>query len=217
MEMRKWWRWLPGWRKNWKLEKRRIEALSEITRERLDVEAMAQRPQSVNDIIDTVLLEKVLKRIREIEANAKQAVHIDDLDDLIDDAEQQGQFKGYLCPVTEIQDEGEMVFDRIEEWGVPKTKIKKLRDVLGKKLEKTDTNPEAGSSALYDVFRERDSWADYTDRYEDKMQSYMRWLIAATIALLPLAILAFHLAVWFQPLLLFGLLCAGVVGVASAS
>jgi hypothetical protein len=109
--MRKWWWWLPGWRKNWKLEKRRVEAISEITGERLDVEAMAQRPRSANDIIDTVLLEKVLKRIAEIEASAKQAVHSDDLDDLTDDAEQQGQFRAYFCPVTEIQDEGEMGFD----------------------------------------------------------------------------------------------------------
>ncbi len=132
--MRKWWWWwLPGWRKNWNLEKRRVEAISEITGERLDVEAMAQRPRSANDIIDTVLLEKVLKRIAEIEASAKQAVHIDDLDDLTDDAEQQGQFRAYFCPVTEIQDEGEMGFDLVEEWGVPKTAIKKLRDLLGKK------------------------------------------------------------------------------------
>ena len=101
--MRKWWWWLPGWRKNWKLEKRRVEAISEIIGERLDVEAMALRSRSANDIIDAELLGKVLKLITEIEASAKQAVHIDDLDDLIDDAEQQGQFRGYLCPVAEIK------------------------------------------------------------------------------------------------------------------
>ncbi len=76
--MRKWWWWwLPGWRKNWKLEKRRVEALSDIAAERFDVELMAQRPRRADDIIDTVLLEKVLKRITEIEAGAKQAAHID--------------------------------------------------------------------------------------------------------------------------------------------
>jgi hypothetical protein len=65
----------------------------------------------------------MLRRITEIEVSAKQAAHIGDLNDLTDDAEQQGQFRGYLCPVTEIQDEGEMVFDLVEEWGVPKTAI----------------------------------------------------------------------------------------------
>ena len=150
-----WWRWLPGWRKNWKLEKRRIEALSDIIGERLDVEAMAQRPRSADDIIDAVLLEKVLKRIAEIEESAKRAIHIGDLDDLTDDAEQQGQFRGYLCPAAEIQDEGEMGFNLIEEWGVPKTAIKKLRDLLGKKL--ADPNPEAARSALRALFEEKDS------------------------------------------------------------
>jgi hypothetical protein len=43
--MREWWWWLPGWRKKWKIEKRRIEALSDITGERLHVELMAQRPR----------------------------------------------------------------------------------------------------------------------------------------------------------------------------
>jgi hypothetical protein len=60
------------------------------------------------------LLEKVLKRITEIESSAKQAARIDDLDDLTHDAELQGQFRGYLCPVTEIQDEGELVIDLVD-------------------------------------------------------------------------------------------------------
>jgi hypothetical protein len=91
--MRKWWWWLPGWRKCWKLEKRRVEAISEIVGERLNLEAMAQRPRSANDSIDIDLFEKVRKRIAEIEESAQKANHIGDLDDLTDDAEQQGQFR----------------------------------------------------------------------------------------------------------------------------
>ncbi len=170
--MPEWWWWLPGWHKKWRLEKRRIKALSEITGKRLNVELMAQRPRTADDIIDAALLEKVLKRITEIEASAKQAAHIDDLGDLTDDAELQGQFRAYLCPVTEIQHEGELVFDLLEEWGVPKTATKKLRDLLGKKLEKADTNPEAARSALRALFEESDSWADYTEDYENTMRGY---------------------------------------------
>jgi hypothetical protein len=209
--MRKWWWWwLPGWRKKWKLEKRRVEAISEITGERLGVEAMDQRPRTANDIIDTVLLEKVLKRITEIEASAKEAVYIDDLDDLTDDAEQQGQFRAYFCPVTEIKNEGGMAFDLIEEWGVPKTAIKKLRDLLSKKL--ADTDAESARSALRALFEEKDSWADYTNDYEDTMRGYTRWLFGAAIILPLLAVFAFHFACWFSPLLFFGLLCAGAAG-----
>jgi len=105
-----------------------------------------------------------------------------------------------------------MVFDLVEEWGVPKTSIKKLRDLLGKKLEKADTNPEAARSALRALFEEQDSWAEYTDDYEDTMGVNTRWLFGATIILVPMAVLAFHFAFWFSPLLLFGLLFAGAAG-----
>jgi glycosyltransferase A (GT-A) superfamily protein (DUF2064 family) len=91
-----WWRWLPGWHKKWRLEKRRLKALSKIIGERLAVELMAQRPRSADDIIDAALLEKALKRITEIEATAKQAAHVNDLEDLSDDAELQGQFRAKI-------------------------------------------------------------------------------------------------------------------------
>ena len=54
------------------LEKRRIETLSSITGERVDVEAMAQRPRNATDTIDNALLERVLKRLAEIEAAARK-------------------------------------------------------------------------------------------------------------------------------------------------
>src|ERR1017187_1586655 len=132
--MRKWWWWcIPGCHKKWKLEKRRIEALSSIVGERLFVELMAQRPRTPNDSLDTALFDKVLQQLTDIHAKAERAIHKDDLDDLIDDAELQGVFAGYLCPVTEIQDEGLSVIDQIEGWGVPKAAIKKLRDGPAKK------------------------------------------------------------------------------------
>ena len=210
--MPKWWWWLPGWRNKWKLEKHRIDALSDITGERLQVELMAQRPRSADDTIDNTLLERVLNRLREIEESAKQATHTDDLDDLVDDAELQGLFSSYFCPATEIQDEGNLLIDQIEGRGIPKTAIKKLRESLGKKLENAATNPEDARGALHALFAERDSWGDYTDEYEDRMQRYTRRLFTATMVLLLLAIIAPHLAFRFSPLLLCGLLFAGAAG-----
>jgi len=211
--MRKWWWWwLPGWRKAWKLEKRRIKTLSDITAERSYIERMAQRPRNAADILDGALFEMLLKRLTELEATAKRATIIDELEDLSDEAEMQGRFSAYLCPVTEIQDEGELVIDLIEGWGIPKAAIKRLRDLLAKKLEKADTNPDAARSALRALFDERDSWSDYADEYEDTMQTYTRWLFGATVILPPLAALAFHFAFRFTPLLFFGLLGAGAAG-----
>jgi hypothetical protein len=211
-QMRKWWWWVPGCRKKWKLEKSRVETLSAITGERVAVEAMAQRPRTVDDVLDNALLETVLKHLAEIEVSARQASLTDDLDDLAADAETQGQFRAYFCPVAEIQAEGELVVDIIEGWGIPKIAIKRLRDLLVKKLEKADAHPAAARSALRSLFEESDSWSDYSDGYEDTMQGYTRWLFGATIALSLSAILAFHFTFWFSPLLLFGLLCAGAAG-----
>jgi hypothetical protein len=157
-----------------KLERRRTEALSTIRGEQLNVEVMAQRPRRAEDDLDDTFLKNVLGRIGEIEGRAKQATKIDDLDDLIDDAEQQGQLRAYICPLTEIADEGSRMIDLIEEWSVPKTVIAKLRGSLGQKLEKGDTDPEAARSALRALLEEYDSWASYTDDYEETMQRFTR-------------------------------------------
>ena len=55
---------------------------------------MAQRPRSVNlaDPINATLLQTIVQRLQDIKTAAKNATRIDDLDDLTDDAEQQGEF-----------------------------------------------------------------------------------------------------------------------------
>ncbi|MGA3077436.1 MAG: hypothetical protein ABSG56_27600 [Bryobacteraceae bacterium] len=194
------------------LEERRVEALSAIGGERASVEAMAQRPRSGDDVLDVALLQTVLKRLDQIEASAKQATRISDLDDLTEDAEVQGQFSAYLCPRDEIDGEGELVIDTIEGWGIPKAAIKRLRDLFGKKLEKADTNPAAARSALHSLFVERDAWSDYVDDYEDTMRPWARGLFCAAVSLPLLATLAFHFAAQFSPLLILGLLLAGAAG-----
>ncbi len=208
--MRKWWWWLPGWREKWKLEKRRIKALSSITGERLSIELMAQRPRPNDDIPDDALLETVLKELREIQDKAERAAYKNDLNDLIGDAELQGLFAAYFCPASEIQIEGNLLIDQIEGWGIPKAAIKKLRDSLTEKLAASD--PPDARSALYALFAERDSWEDYIDEYEKRMQRYTRRLFGAIIALSVLAVVALKFAFWFSPLLLFGLLLGGAAG-----
>jgi hypothetical protein len=151
---------MVGSRKKLKLEKHRVETLSSITGERVNPEAMAQRPRSADDVLDTALLDTVIKRLTEIEAAAQKVESIDDLDDLAADAEQQGQFSAYFCPVTDIRDEGELLIDLIDGWGIPKAATKKLRELFAKKIEKADANPEAARTALHFLFAERDAWAE---------------------------------------------------------
>jgi hypothetical protein len=207
-----WWWWLPGWHKKWTLEKLRSETLSTIRVERSLVEEVAQRPRTSEDILDGSLLADVRLRLAEIEKSAQEATNADDLDDLIGFAERQGQLRSYLCPVAEIQGEGSLAIDLIEEWGVPKTVIEKLYKSHVEKLKKAESNPDDARGALRALLNERDSWADYTDDYEDQMKVYTRWLSAGAVILPMLAVIAFHWASIFCPLLVFGLLSAGVAG-----
>jgi hypothetical protein len=204
-----WWWWLPGWRKKWRLEKRREEALSAIRVERSLIEAMAQRPRPTEDALDTKFFAEMLQRLSEIENSAGQATNTDHLDDLISFAERQGQLRAYICPAAEIEREATLVIDLIEEWGVPKTVIQKLSKSHVETLKK---NPQDARGALRSLFQERDSWAEYTDDYEDQMKLYTWWLLAGAIILPFLAVIAFHYAFCFSPLLVLGLLFAGAAG-----
>lgn len=214
--MRKWWWWwFPGWHRKWKLEKRRTEALSGIVGERLFVELMAQSPRSTDDVIDTVLLEKVLNQLAGIHGKAETAIYKDDLDDLVDDAELQGIFAAHLCPAAEIHDEGVLAIDQIEGWGIPKAAPKKLRDVLLKKLSGSD--PQEARSALYQIFAERVAWGDYIDEYEERMQRYTGRLFGSIIASLSQRSLPCALLYGSHPSFCWGFYLRAQRGVALAS
>jgi hypothetical protein len=193
-----------------KLEKHRIEALSEIVGARLRVELMAQRPRRADDALNSTLFESMMKKLTEIEESAKRTANMDDLDDFTDDAEAQEHFSSYLCPASEVQDEGNLTIDLVEGWGVPKSEIKKLRESLGKKLGSAEA--DVSRSALYQLYQERDAWDDYRDDYEDTMRGHTWKLFVATITLPSLAVVALHFAFRFSPLLFFGLLFASAAG-----
>jgi hypothetical protein len=196
-------------RKEQKLEKRRVEALSSITGERLAVEQMAQRPRRDDDPLDHTLLEKVLTNLTEIEGSARKATNIDDLDDLIDDAEMQGQFRAYLCPREDIWAEGCLAFALIEEWGVPKAITTNLHKLVDQPLKNAKDNDDAAArGALRTILGESDEWRDYTTGYEDTMNRFTRWLFGSTIALILLTIVALH----FPVTVMFGLLLSGTAG-----
>jgi len=205
--MRKWWWWwLPGWRKKWKLEKRRARALSFIEGERLAVEQMVQRPRRSNDDLNEKLLDQVRRRLAEIQNAAKEATRKRDLDDLMDDAEEQGQFRGYLCPCEEIQVEGCLAIALLKEWSVPQAVVAELHELLDQPLKGAD--PEAARSALRSIFEEVDSWRDYTFDYEDKMDRYAKRLFWLTVGSIVLGLVAFH----FSLTVLVGLLFSGFAG-----
>jgi hypothetical protein len=194
----------------WKLEDRRTETLSVISRERRDVELMAQRPRRSSDVVDGSLLDAVLKALKDIEDAATLARNTTQLGDLTDAAELQGVFAAYLCPETGVKDEGTILLDQIAGWGIPKSAIAVLRESVAKKLDSADASESR--SALYTLFVERVLWDDYIDEYEETMQGHTRWLFGSTVVVLLLAAWTLSFAASYPFLLWLGILLAGAAG-----
>jgi hypothetical protein len=213
-----WWSWIPGFRKL-ALARSRREALSSITGEQLFVERMAQRPRFEDDSLDEKLRDDILGELNKIYTSAQNANNIDDLDDLIADAELQGIRAAYLCPASELKLEGDLVLDQIDGWGIPKeatnvvrTHWKNACDALTTAKDQIKQNVRVARGALHALFGERDLWGDYLDDEEDDTNRTMRWLFVVILIFLPAAVFAVYSAPIFSPFLVLGILAAGLVG-----
>jgi hypothetical protein len=194
-------------RRRRKIEKRRGQALETIRTERTTFDAMVQRAQMAGSAPDEIFLSDVRSRLDAFRQRATEASDIGELDDLIDDAEEQGELRAYVCPPSDIADEGKLVLDLMAEWNVPKSVISALRATFGDKL--SSSQPGIARSALRAVLAEQNSWWSYTKEYEEEMRLYTSWLVGATIVLLIGAIIFFrHVSLAS----LGGLLCAGGAG-----
>src|ERR1700719_3260009 len=125
-------------RKRKKLEAHRRRSVAAIHGQQLSFSSMVQRAQRAGEPSDGAFSTGVLRHLEEFERRASEATDVDDLDDLVQDAEQQGQLRAYICPRREILDEGTLAIDLLEEWSVPKAVISKLRTSLGPKLRQAD-------------------------------------------------------------------------------
>jgi hypothetical protein len=74
-------------------------------------------------------------------------------------------------------------------------------------------NADTARGALRAIFAENNSWANYTDDYEDSMSKYTLWLVGATSILLVAVGVLFHFRLkWFRSLFFVVLLFAGAAG-----
>jgi hypothetical protein len=170
---------------------------------------MAQRAQAAGESLNTELLNAAMTRFAEFEQQANAAKKMGEFDDLIDKAEEQGTLRAYICPLREVVNEGCLAIDVMAEWSIPKTIIDGLRNTLGQDLN----NPDTARGALRAIFGENNSWANYTDDYEDSMSKYTLWLVVATSILLVAVSVLFHFRLkWFPFLFLIVLLFAGAAG-----
>jgi hypothetical protein len=170
---------------------------------------MAQRAQQAGESSDPEFLNNMYEHFTEIEQRANNETDIDELRSLSVDAEQQGELRAYICPRGEIFLEGSMLIDRMEEWKVPRAVITNLRGLVVKHLQMANTKTEEARSALRAIFREYDSWANYTDDYEDTLKKFTRGLSVTTLVTLLIAI---AIVVWWPSFVTFGVLFAGSAG-----
>ena len=192
-------------RKKRKLEARRLEALSAIRGERSKFDTMAARAK-INGLAPEEFAAEVRERLNEFERKAGEVITEGELEDLVDDAEWQGQLRAYLCPPAEIADEGRLALDVMEEWGVPGATVNKLRESLGRHV--ADMNEGIARSSLRAIFEEFDSWWSYVDDYQKTMSRSAKVLMSLIAGLSFLAIALLH----FPRTLLLGLLLAGAAG-----
>ena len=213
--MSKWWSWVPGLH-GVALDQCRREALSDITGERLFVERMAQRPRPPGENVDAKR-DEILNKLDEILAAAAKTNDIDELDDLIADAELQGLFAAYLCPVAEIKMEGDLVLDQIDGWGIPKSSTDTARKIWQEASQNLKTPPtdeaqiQQALGALYALFAERDAWSDFLDDHDDETPP-MWLLFLVVIGCLVAAVFALFYAHSFSFLLMLGIPTAGAAG-----
>jgi hypothetical protein len=191
-----------------KLEMERSETLSEIHDERSSFESMVQRARIAGKMPPDEFVREVLDRLDEIAERARTGATIDEVLSTAYDADQQGQLRAYVCPLDEIEDEGNLAIDSMEEWKVPPSVLEKLRRSLLPKLERAKDQEATARGALRAIFEENDSWARYTNHYEHKMRSFSRILFWSIVVLIPAALVSFH----WRETFLFGLFFGGAAG-----
>jgi hypothetical protein len=122
--------------KDKRLEALRQKSLDDINQQRLGFDEMIQRAEHAGEAPDEVFVRKVLARSTEIDQLARaQGITGDELKSLLGQAKHQNWFKAFVCPQRELEDEGCLLIDEMEEWNVPKTVIARLRASLGKKIQ----------------------------------------------------------------------------------
>lgn len=203
---------INAWIPEQETRKKRADALSSITGDKVNIELMAQRARPADDLLDSDLLQTVFNKLVALETAVRNASSVTELDDLIEDGDAQGIASAYFCPMGEIRDEGNRAIDNMELWGIPAPSIKKLRESFAKSVELAPLSPYAARAALHAIFIEVDEWTDYIDEYEEAMRRYTRWLFGSTATLLLIAGSCFYLAHLFPLAMWFGLIAAGAAG-----
>jgi hypothetical protein len=197
-----------GLSKSEKLEKRRQHTLSFIRDQRWRLDAMIERAQVAHDPTNPAqVVAEPKARLTAFESQIATITKIDAFDDIEDEAEEWSTFRAYICPRTEIEAEGNLSVNLLEEWGVPKSSVQWMRESLASRLTTlTDPDVQVARSALKTILAEENSWSEYTNDYEGTMKGYTRRLWIATFVLIAFAIVGLRYRLYALPVIFLGII-----------
>jgi hypothetical protein len=117
-----------------------------------------------------------------------------------------------MHPQPELKIEGDLVLDLIDGWGIPRDATQVARTLWKEAStdEQIEQNALGVPGALHALFNEKDAWSDYLDDYNSDWTTWL--LFAAVLVFLIVAVLLLHYASRFSPLVVFGILAAGLAG-----
>ena len=203
-------------RKQRKFETERADTLSEIHDERSEFESMLQRARVVGENPKDNFVSEVFAQFDKLAEWAQKTNSSEELNSASYDADLQGQLRAYICPSNEVEDEGRVFIEEMEEWNVPAPVLERLSGSLLPTLKKqSDSATKEQSltnarSALHSIYAAHDSWDRYTLRHEEKMKLFSIVLAAATLVLISASVFAFRFH--YTTTLFAGLVCAGAAG-----
>jgi hypothetical protein len=191
--------------------RKRADALADIRDCRASFEASALAANAAGSTYDPNLIPEVLKRFADIEQKLVLTTTKNEIETLVEQAEEAADLQAYLAAPAEIELIGKTALETVADWGVPTSSIEALRRAVIPKLACTNPNDAAAVAAargsLHTILSEYTSWSSWLDDYHSEMQKIGYWLSAfIALSLIVAAFLLSHKAV------VWGLLSAGACG-----
>lgn len=195
-----------------KLEKERRRALSYARTVRASFGDMISRCMAAGETPDLRIISDFESAMAQCEQRMKEETDVDEFEALEYLAAAHGQLSAYLCPLSEIHDEGAALIDLMQDWGFSDVSLARYKAILDTKCRDPKSHPEAARGALHSIMHEVDACEDYLENFEDDVRRLSWILLAAVIVSFLAGLVALSFSSRMSILLPFSLFVAGGTG-----
>lgn len=173
---------------------------------------MIARCRAAGETPDPQFLADVDGDFDDCERRIQQETDVDEFEWLSYQARVIGQLRAYVCPLTEIYDEGASLVDLTQDWGFSEASVKRLRDILDQNCRPPFADPQSSRGSLRSIMHDVDVSEEYLEEFEGDVRR-LSWILLGNLCGM---LVGGSLALAFSsryPILLFGgLLMTGVSG-----